>query len=89
MLNISYKKKFKKDIEKLKRKKKDMGKLKYVMSHLIENKQLPQRYLNHPLKGNYDDCMECHIEPDWLLVYLKTKKDIIFVRSGTHSDLFK
>ncbi|MBN1684294.1 MAG: type II toxin-antitoxin system YafQ family toxin [Gammaproteobacteria bacterium] len=47
------------------------------------------KYLNHLLKGNYSDCYECHIEPDWLLIYLIQKTTITFVRTGTHTDLFK
>jgi mRNA interferase YafQ len=50
---------------------------------------LDRRFLNHKLKGNYADCWECHIEPDWLLIYLIKNPQIIFVRTGTHSDLFK
>jgi mRNA interferase YafQ len=43
----------------------------------------------HPLKGEYSDCRECHIEPDWLLIYLIKETSIIFIRTGTHADLFK
>ena len=41
------------------------------------------------LKGSFKDRWECHVEPDWLLVYYKNKNEIIFERTGTHSDLFK
>ncbi|HBK53325.1 MAG TPA: type II toxin-antitoxin system mRNA interferase toxin, RelE/StbE family, partial [Syntrophomonas wolfei] len=51
---------------------------------------LPQKYLDHPLTGNYAGHRECHITPDWLLIY-KIEKDILILsltRTGTHSDLF-
>lgn len=89
MLKLIYKKKFKKDIEKAKRRGKDLSKLKTIMQILIEKDAIPKKYLNHRLRGNYSDCQECHIEPDWLLIYIKTDTEIIFVRTGSHSDLFK
>lgn len=59
------------------------------MNLLIEEKQLPLKNKNHKLLGNYKDCWECHIEPDWLLIYRKADfKEIIFIRTGSHSDLF-
>ncbi|MDX8430874.1 MAG: type II toxin-antitoxin system YafQ family toxin [Candidatus Algichlamydia australiensis] len=55
---------------------------------LVSGKSLPEKYRNHKLSGNYQAYFECHIEPDWLLVYKKTSTKIILERSGTHSDLF-
>ena len=55
---------------------------------LLEQKQLPFKYKNHKLKGIFIDCWECHIEPNWLLIYKKTLLAIILVRNGTHADLF-
>ena len=51
--------------------------------------QLNKKYRLHKLKGDYKDCWECHIEPDWLLIYRKTDKAIIAERTGSHSELFK
>ena len=68
---------------------KDLRKIKSVMQTLIEEKPLAVKFLDHPLKGNYTDCRECHIEPDWLLIYTIQNNKIIFVRTGSHSDLFK
>ncbi len=56
---------------------------------IIEEQPLPDSYKDHKLIGNYADRRECHIEPDWLLIYYVTKEMIIFERTGTHSDLFK
>lgn len=91
MLEPIRKNKFKKDVELLKRRGRNMKKLRDVMGWLIEGKRLDKKYLPHKLQGEYSDCIECHIEPDWLLIYLidSDKNTITFVRTGTHSDLFK
>lgn len=65
-----------------------MEKLKIVSDLLLGEKPLPPKYRNHRLQGEYIGTWECHIEPDWLLVYKKTSTEIVFVRMGTHSDLF-
>ena len=51
---------------------------------------LPEQYKDHPLKGKYSGFRECHIRPDWLLVYQKDRKDLILIliRTGTHSYIF-
>ena len=59
------------------------------MECLINQHPLDKKYQDHSLKGEYADCRECHIEPDWLLIYLIDGDSIIFVRTGTHADLFK
>jgi mRNA interferase YafQ len=66
----------------------DIKKLKNVMRLLVEEEPLPPKNRNHKLRGDYTGYWECHIEPDWLLVYKKTTTQIIFARTGTHSDLF-
>lgn len=69
-------------------------KLDKILSDLIDGKPLPKKYRDHALKGNWIDHRECHVMPDWLLIYkLEDIPDtltelIIFVRTGTHSDLF-
>lgn len=81
---------FKKDYKLAKKRGLEIDKLKKVISILADGKELPVEYLNHPLKGNYKDCMECHIEPDWLLVY-KIEEELLILslqRTGTHSDIF-
>ena len=86
---IKYRKSFKKDVKRAKRRGKDLRKLKLVIEIIIGNKSLLQEYQNHRLTGNYDKHYECHIEPDWLLIYKKIETMIIFERTGSHSDLFK
>ncbi len=65
-----------------------MQKLKVVLERLVNRQPLERKYLNHRLRGNYSDCWECHIAPDWLLIYMKTETEIIFVRTGSHAELF-
>jgi len=89
MLIPGYKTSFKKDLKLMEKRGKNIQKLKTIMSDLINQKPLTKKHFDHPLKGEYTDCRECHIEPDWLLIYLITEKIITFVRTGTHSDLFK
>lgn len=72
----------------MKRRGKDTDKIKAVIVTLINEEPLPERYRDHALIGNYKDRRECHIEPDWLLVYKLADDEIIFERTGSHSDLF-
>lgn len=79
---------FKKDLKLAERRRKDTAKLKAVMTVLIEGGRLAENHRDHPLKGVFVDYRECHIEPDWLLIYKLHAAHITFVRNGTHSDLF-
>ena len=80
---------FKRDVELSKKRKKNLTKLRELMSLLIEEKPLPAKYKDHPLKGNWSHHRDSHIEPDWLLIYKIEKNNIHFVRTGTHADLFE
>ena len=88
MLNPIQGTQFKKDVKLCQKRNKDMVKLKKLMLLLIEEKPLPAEYKDHPLKNNWRAHRDSHIEPDWLLIYKIDGKDIYFVRTGTHSDLF-
>lgn len=88
MLKPTYTKQFAKDIEKMQRRGKLQEKLKEIISNLINEEQLAPYYKDHKLIGNYKDRRECHIESDWLLIYKISNTEIIFERTGTHSDLF-
>jgi len=77
------------DVAKSKKQHHDQNKLSQVMELLAQNKQLEKKYCNHKLKGNFSDRWECHIEPDWLLVYRKNRNEICFERLGSHSELFR
>lgn len=90
MLKIRYSSKFKKDFKTIVKRGYDIKLLEEVLNILVQENTLPQKYLDHPLAGNYAGHRECHITPDWLLIYL-IEKDILtlsLTRTGTHSDLF-
>lgn len=59
-----------------------------VFGLLVSGAALPEKYCNHPLKGNYASYMECHVKPDLLLVYKITTNELALVRLGSHSELF-
>ena len=82
---------FEKDYKLMQRRGKEINKLDAIMRKLIHGETLDMKYKNHALKGNYKDRRECHIEPDWLLVYKidKNEKAIIFERTGSHADIFE
>lgn len=89
MLNSIATTRFRKDVKLMKRRGKDIEKLIKVINLLIEEKLLPQKYRDHSLKGNYAGRRECHIEPDWLLIYKIEERDLILERTGSHADLFE
>lgn len=80
---------FEKDVKLARKRGKDLSKLRKIMELLLEGKTLPHKNFDHWLQGNYSNRRECHIEPDWLLIYKPEKIEIIFERTGTHSDLFR
>ncbi|MFA6408712.1 MAG: type II toxin-antitoxin system YafQ family toxin [Gammaproteobacteria bacterium] len=88
MLNVFRKKKFEKDVELAKRRRKDLNKLKIVLEYLGRLEPLPSYYRDHCLKGEFSGCRECHIEPDWLLIYCIERDYLILIRTGSHSDLY-
>lgn len=89
MLQPSYTKQFEKDWKRLQKRGKSKEKLKKVLGLLINEEQLPQSCKDHRLIGNFKGRRECHIEPDWLLIYKITEAIIIFERTGSHADLFR
>ena len=88
MRQPAYSGQFKRDIKQSQKRGKDMGKLKVLLSLLIEGTPLPAGYLDHPLKGGWKGFRDIHIEPDWLLIYKITGDVIRFERTGRHTDLF-
>ena len=79
---------FKRDVRRLQRRHKDLDKLKAVIRLLANGEALPIAFQDHSLKGLLKDCRECHIEPDWLLIYRIDGNELCLVRTGTHADLF-
>lgn len=90
MLDIITTKAFDKDYKLLKKRGYNLELIKEVVEMLANEEELPKKYKNHPLIGNYTGFMECHIRPDWLLIYKIEKNKLILTlsRTGTHSDLF-
>ena len=80
---------FRRDLKRLKKRGYDLNLLDEVIQMLAEGKPLPARMRDHPLVGDYAGCRECHVAPDWLLVYKIGQGLILYLtRTGTHSDLF-
>ncbi|MDD3435753.1 MAG: type II toxin-antitoxin system YafQ family toxin [Candidatus Gastranaerophilales bacterium] len=88
MKQIKTGKKFKKDYLKIKKQGKNLKKFKFVVDSLCEGEELDKKYKLHKLNGNYNDTLECHIEPDWLLIFQISDEHIELIRMGSHSDLF-
>lgn len=89
MFSSYFHKQFKKDIKNCKKEGKDMEKIKLVINKLLIGKRLESKYKLHKLTGVFKDRFECHIQGDWLLIFKKDDKNIIFERTGSHSKLFK
>ena len=88
MLNAITTKQFDKDVKLARKRGKELEKLFVIMEMLLEKKELPVKNRDHVLTGNYAKRRECHIEPDWLLIYMLSNEESRFERTGTHSDLF-
>ena len=88
MLKPSFTKQFDRDLKRMLKRGKEKDKVKLVVAKLINEERLEPKNKDHKLVGNYEGRRECHIEPDWLLIYKLEKEKIIFERTGTHSDLF-
>lgn len=82
--------KFQKDLKKAKKRGCDIAELKKVIKTLAEGEELDKKYKDHSLSGDYKGKRECHINPDWLLIYEQDNNNLYLylVRTGTHSDLF-
>lgn len=90
MLSVRYSSKFKKDFKIIIKRGYNISLFEEVLILLREEKSLPEKYCDHSLKGNFAGHRECHITPDWLLIY-KKESDMLtltLTRTGSHSDLF-
>lgn len=90
MLDIQYEKSFKKDYKRMLKRGCNPQNLQDVLTLLVNQQPLPEKYRDHNLSGNYTGYRECHIEPDWLLIYkiFNDKLVLVLTRTGSHSDLF-
>ncbi len=89
MLTPHYTATFKKEYKRAKKRGQDISKLMRVVNLLLNETPLPEVHEDHPLKGNYAGSRDCHIEPDWLLIYAIEGNILILQRTGSHADLFK
>jgi mRNA interferase YafQ len=87
-LKLVYGKPFDRDVKRAKKSGKDMEKLFSVVELLSQCKPLPPQRRDHKLMGNYRSWRECHIEPDWLLIYKVEGDELLLARTGSHVDLF-
>jgi mRNA interferase YafQ len=90
MYTITTTNRFERSLKLCKKRNYDLSKLKEVIDILQSNGKLPHQFKPHKLTGNYKDCWECHIKPDWLLIWKQneTTLTLLLLDTGTHSDLF-
>lgn len=90
MLTIKYHTLFKKDFRRIKKRGYDISRLEKIVELLANEVPLPEQFKDHNLTGNYNGFRECHIAPDWLLIYQVNNNELVLVlsRTGSHSDLF-
>ena len=90
MYTICTSTRFRRDVKRCQKQRKNMALFKQINELLVAGKQIPIKNRDHILTGNWNGHRECHIEPDWLLIYRvnEAEKEIEYVRMGSHSDLF-
>ena len=90
MLTIKYHTMFKKDFKRIKKRGYDISRLEKIVELLANEVPLPEQFKDHNLSGSYNGFRECHIAPDWLLIYQVNNNELVLVlsRTGSHSDLF-
>jgi mRNA interferase YafQ len=79
---------FERDLRRIKKQGKDLDKLEAIVNLLQAEGPLPARCRPHPLRGNWTEHWDCHVEPDWILLYKVTAEALILVRTGSHATLF-
>ncbi len=89
MLTPVYTRRFDKDVKRQNRQGKNMDKLKLIARSLVGEKPTDPIHRDHQLVGNWQERRECHIESDWLLIYKIEKDQVIFERTGSHSELYR
>ena len=90
MLEIKYTAQARRDLKKLASQNKDLSKLAFVLNLLAAGKTLPAKNRDHALRGGHTGHRECHVEPDWLLIYTVNNLALVLtaIRTGSHSELF-
>ncbi len=80
---------FKRDVKRISKRGYDLDRLQAVIEFLRHGEVLDETYRDHPLKGEWTSFRECHIGPDWLLIYQATDDEVLLARTGSHADLFE
>ena len=88
-MNLVYTTQFKKDYKRIKKQTKDLAKLEYIIQQLLEGSELDLKYRDHALFGQWKAHRDCHIDPDWILIYRRTNEELILERTDSHSFLNK
>ena len=89
MKQLSQTRQFAKDVKHLRERREDIEKLKAVVTRLASGQALEPRYRDHALAGEWKNCRDCHLEPDWVLIYSADERYLRLERTGSHSDLFE
>jgi mRNA interferase YafQ len=89
MLAPAYTKQFERDAKRMKKRGKNLEKLKIIIRSLVAEEPIDDIHRDHKLIGNWKGRRECHLEADWLLIYLVESDRVVFERTGAHSDLFQ
>lgn len=87
-MKVSQTNQFAKDVKRQRKRGKDLAKLIGVVDLLIEGGILPANLRDHSLVGDWKGWRDCHVEPDWLLIYKRSSDELVLGRTGSHADLF-
>lgn len=88
-MNLIYTSQFRKDFKRIINQGKDVAKLQAIIGTLLSGKNLESKLRDHPLLGKWKNHRDCHLEPDWILIYRISEDNLILERTGSHSELFK
>ena len=88
-MRLIYSSQFKKDFKRIQNQGKNISQLEIVIETLLKKQQLEPKYRDHKLVGKWKTHRDCHIEPDWLLIYRITEEALFLERTGSHAELFK
>lgn len=89
MKKLSQTKQFVRDVKQMRRRGKDLEQLKAIVGRLARDGSLDAKHRDHALAGSWKNCRDCHIEPDWVLVYSMDANNLRLERTDSHSDLFQ
>ena len=89
MRTVARTNRFKRDFKLAMKRGKAVRKLLKIVERPANGETFEAKFRDHSLEGEFQDCRECHIEGDWLLIYMITARELILVRTGSHADLFE